>query len=85
MFLWMVGDKTSSLCFPSTVVSRKRAHGRSTLQVCQRGGWALFRVFPHLTTKERPCLVYSNSMPLKQIIGQTVTYNGTTSSFEVES
>ena len=25
-----------------TIVSRKRAHGQSTLHVCQRGGWALF-------------------------------------------
>ena len=45
----------------------------------------LFRVFPHLTTKECPCHVYSNSMPLKQTIGQTVMCDGTTSSFEVES
>ena len=29
-------------------------HGWSTLQVYQRGGWALFRLFLHLTTKERP-------------------------------
>ena len=41
-----------------TVVSQKRAHGRSTLQVRQRGGWALFRLFPHLTMKERPRHVY---------------------------
>ena len=27
----------------------------------------------------------SDSMPLKQIIGQTITYNGTTSGFEVKS
>ena len=25
-----------------TIVSRKRAHGRSTLKVCKTGGWALF-------------------------------------------
>ena len=55
------------------------------LQVCQRGGWALFWVFPHLTTKERPCHVNSDLMPLKQIIGQTITYNGTACGFEVES
>ena len=42
----------------STVVSWKNAHhGQSTLQTCQRGGWALFRVFPHLTMKEQPCML----------------------------
>ena len=55
-----------------TVVSRKRAHGRSTLLVCQRGGWALFRLFPHLTTKEHPRHVYNDSKPLKQIIGRNL-------------
>ena len=34
---------------------------------------------------ERPCHVYSNSMFSKQIIGQTITYNGITSGFKVES
>ena len=67
------------------VVSRKRAHGRSTLQVCQRGGWVIFRLFPHLTTKERPHHVYSDLKPSKQIITHKITYNGITSSFEVES
>ena len=46
----------------ATFVSRKSAHRRSTLQVCQRGGWVLFQVFPHLTMKERPCHVYSDSL-----------------------
>ena len=49
------------------------------------GGQVLFQVFLYLTTKECPCHVYSDLMPLKQIIGQTVTYNGTISGFEVES
>ena len=39
----------------------------------------------HLTTKEHPCQVYSELMPSKQIIGQTITYNGTTSGIEVQS
>ena len=52
-----------------TVVSRKSAHGRSTLQVCQRVGWALLY---H---------VYSHLMPLKWIIGQTVSYNEATSEY----
>ena len=63
----------------------KEAHERSTLQVRQRGGWALFRVLPHLTTKERPSHVYSDWMPSKQTIGQTITVSGATSGFEVES
>ena len=61
------------------------AHGQSTLQVCQREGWSLFQVFPHLTTKERPCHVYSGWMPSKQRIRRTVTYNGATNSFKVKS
>ena len=68
-----------------TVLSRKRDHGQSTVQVCQRGGWALFRLFSHLTTKERPRHVYSDSKHSKQIIGHKITYNGITSGFEVES
>ena len=69
----------------NTVVSPKRAHGRSTLQVCQRGGWVLFRLSPHLTMKERPRHVYSDLKHSKQIIGHKITYNVITSGFEVES
>ena len=33
------------------------AHGRSTLQACQRAWWALFQLFPHITTNStRVCL-----------------------------
>ena len=35
------------------VASWKSTHGRSTLQVCQRGGWALFQEFMHLLNHER--------------------------------
>ena len=44
----------------------------------QKGGWVLFSVFPHLTMKECPCHVYSDSMPLQQIIEQTIAYNWVT-------
>ena len=57
-----------------SIILWKNTHGSSTLQVCQRGGWALFWVLPHLTMKEPPCHVCSKCMPLKQIIGQTITY-----------
>ena len=70
---------------PFTVVSRKRAHGWSTLRVFQRGGWALFRMFPHLTMKEHPRHVYSDLKPSEQIVGHKITYNVITSGFEVES
>ena len=36
-------------------------HAHNTLQVHQRGGWAVFRVLVHLTTKERPCHDYSDA------------------------
>ena len=78
-------DSLVAYNFNSTTVSRKSAYGWSTLQVCQRGGWALFRMFPHLTTKGHPRHVYSNSKPSKQIIGHKITYNRITSSFEVKS
>ena len=68
-----------------TVVSLKSAHGWSTLQVCQRRGWVLFQLFPHLTTKEHPCHVYSDSKPSKQIIEHKTTYHEITSAFKVES
>ena len=66
---------------------RASAHGWSTVQVRQRGGWALFRMLPHLTMKEHLAMsyVYSDSMPSKQIIGQTIVYNGATSGFEVKA
>ena len=54
-------------------------------QVHQRGGWVLFQVLPHLIMKDHPCHVYSESMPWKQIVGKTITYNGAINSFEVKS
>ena len=51
----------------------------------KRGGWALFRLLPHLTMKEHPRHVYSDSKPLKPKIGHKITYNGITSGFEAES
>ena len=49
-----------------------------------KGGWVLFQVFPHLTMKECPCHVYSDSMPPKQITIQNIRYNGATSGFKVK-
>ena len=47
-------------------------HGWSTLQACQRQGWALFQVFLHLTMKERPYMyVYTNSLPTYLLISWT--------------
>ena len=63
-----------------TVVSRKSTHGQTMLQ---SGGLSLFRMFPHLTTKDNPCHVYNNST--KPRIRQAITYNRVTSSLEVNS
>ena len=52
--------------------------------LAKRGVGALSSVL-HLTTKDSPCHVYSNLMPLKQIIEQTIMYNGAISTFEVMS
>ena len=44
----------------------------------KRRGWGLFQMFPHLTTKERPCMLTANHCPQIQIrcsIGQTITCN----------
>ena len=49
----------------------------------ERGGRSFD--FPHLTMKERPHDVYSDSKPSKQIFGHKITYNEITSGFEVES
>ena len=60
------GLHTSIHILPSTVVSRKGTHGRSILQVCQRGGWVFLRVFPHLTTKEHlSCLQWLDALEAK--------------------
>ena len=47
-----------------TIVSRKSAHGQNTLLTSLPK--RLFRLFPHLTTKERP---RRDLKPSKQIIG----------------
>ena len=49
-------DGTLQNTYTNTIVSRKRAHGRSTLQVCQRGGWAFFRLFRHHESAPMSCL-----------------------------
>ena len=42
IYFWPM--KVTLFCqYTFTIVSRKIAHGRSTLEVCQRGRWALFR------------------------------------------
>ena len=69
----------------STIVSLNSTYGWSTLKVCQWRGWALFWMFPHLITEEHQSHIYSDSIPFKQVIGQLITYNRTTSGFEVES
>ena len=48
-------------------------------------GVVLFWVFLHSTTKERPCHVYSDLMPSKQITRQTLTHNRTNSGFKAKA
>ena len=67
------------------IVLWKSTHGWKHLTRLSKRGWLLFRVFPHLPMEEHPCHVYSNLMLLKQMFGQIMMYNGTTSSFEVKS
>ena len=50
-----------------TVLSRKSAHGRCILLSHQTRGWALFRVFPHSTLKERPPLFTYTSRAIAAI------------------
>ena len=52
---------TDTLHLSSTVVSRKRTHGRGTLICAQtQGGGRIFVTSLHFTTKKRPCLHYHN-------------------------
>ena len=53
--------------------------GRAPYKSAKEGGGRSFDAFT-VTTKERSCHVYSDSMPSKQITGQIIMYNGTTSS-----
>ena len=41
--------------------------------LAEERSWAEHLTSPYLSTKECPCRVYSDSIPLKQIIGQTRT------------
>ena len=59
----MVEVTTVTGCYSCTVVSRKSAHGRKTLQVCQRGGQALFLC---LTTKNTHVMFTATSTSWKQ-------------------
>ena len=61
---------------------KERPWAKHLTSLPERGVSALSSV-SHM--KVRPCHVYSDPMASKQITGQTVTYNGTTSSFEDES
>ena len=54
---------------------------RGAYKSAKEGGGRSFSV----TIKELSCHVYSDLMPSKQIIGQIIAYNETTSSVEVES
>ena len=45
-----VSYKNALLQYPS--LAKKGSWAEHLIQVCQRGGWALFRLFPCLTTKE---------------------------------
>ena len=48
------------------------------MQICQKQGGVSALSSAHLTTKVHPCHVCSDSMPSRQIIGQTITYNKAT-------
>ena len=50
---------------------KERPCGGAPYKFSKEGVGALSSV----TTKEHPCHVYSDSMALKQIIGQTITYS----------
>ena len=70
--------------------SLAKKHPRAEhLTSLSKSGWTLFWVFPHFTTKQHPCRVSHNSMPSKQIIGQTIgqtiTFSRATSGFKVKS
>ena len=53
---------TRCYSYKHTVLSRKSAHGRCILLSHKTRGWALFRVFTHSTSKERPPLfTYTSS------------------------
>ena len=70
----------------STIVSRRSTHGGGApYKSVKEGDGHSFECFRILSSKECPCHVESDLMPSKQIIGQTITYNGTTNGFEVKS
>ena len=50
-------------------LTKERPWAKHLTSLPKRGVGALSSV-PHFATKERPCYVYSNSMPSKQIIGK---------------
>ena len=68
-----------------TVLSRKSAHGRCILLSHQTGGWALFRVFPHSTLKERPPLFTYTSSAIAAIEQARVSQSPPSTSTSLES
>ena len=53
-----------------TVVSRKSAHGWSTLQACQGGGWTLkyFRIYPRKSA--HVCLQWLTALKFAEILDE---------------
>ena len=60
-----------------TVVLWKSAQGRAPYK-STKGGVGIFLCVSAFNLERASCHVYSNSMPLQQIIGQTIAYNWVT-------
>ena len=76
------GWNTLQVCQRSSLMWPDISSGYARLP--KKGVGTLLRVSP-FNHKEHPCYIYSDSIPLKQIIRLIITCNRITSSFEVES
>ena len=66
------------------IVSQKRVLlGGAPYKSMKEGGGPLSNVTSFNNERVPMSCLYSNSMPLKQIIGQAIMYNGATSSFKI--
>ena len=74
---------TYMLSIVYTVISLKRSHRQSTLQVCQRMGWVLFQVHVSICNHERAPMSCFQRLSRPSNINSKVHQNG--GGFEVKS
>ena len=85
-FPWRLGLKNSVIVWVHFYLSLAKEHPWvEHPTISSKRGVGTFSSALHLTTIKCSCHVYSNLMPSKQMIGQTITFNKLTNDFKVKA